>query len=44
MYNCEDNKHNIVNTNKILIEISRLTQELNADSSRNIWRAIFNSR
>lgn len=44
MYNCEDNKHNIVNTNKILIEINRLTQELNADSSRNIWRAIFNSR
>lgn len=44
MYNYEDNKHNIVNTNKILIEINRLTQELNADSSRNIWRAIFNSR
>lgn len=26
------------------LEINRLTQELNADSSRNIWRAIFNSR
>ena len=29
---------------KIELEINRLTQELNADSSRNIWRAIFNSR
>ena len=29
---------------KIELEINRLTQELNADSSRNIWSAIFNSR
>lgn len=29
---------------KIELEINRLTQELNADSSRDIWRAIFNSR
>ena len=28
---------------KIQLEINRLTQELNADSSRDIWRAIFNS-
>lgn len=28
----------------IELEINRLTQELNADSSRNIWSAIFNSR
>ena len=26
------------------LEINRLTQELNADSSRDIWSAIFNSR
>lgn len=29
---------------KIELEINRLTQELNADSSRDIWSAIFNSR
>lgn len=29
---------------KIQLEINRLTQELNADSSCDIWRAIFNSR
>ena len=29
---------------KIELEINRLTQELNADSSRDIWKAIFNSR
>lgn len=29
---------------KIELEINRLTQELNADSSCDIWRAIFNSR
>lgn len=29
---------------KIELEINRLTQELNADSSRYIWSAIFNSR
>lgn len=29
---------------KLELEINRLTQELNADSSRNIWSAIFNSR
>ena len=29
---------------KIELDINRLTQELNADSSRNIWSAIFNSR
>ena len=28
---------------KIQLEINRLTQELNTDSSRDIWRAIFNS-
>lgn len=29
---------------KIELEINRLTQELNADSSRDIWSTIFNSR
>lgn len=43
MYKCDDNKHNIVDTNKILIEINRLAQELNVSSSHYIWRAIFNN-
>lgn len=37
---CSDGSNKI----EIELEINRLTQELNADSSRDIWRAIFNSR
>lgn len=42
--NAFEYERNMANIEKrIQLEINRLTQELNADSSRDIWRAIFNS-
>lgn len=43
IYNRTNDTNDSIDTNKILIEINRLTQELNVDSSRDIWRSIINS-
>lgn len=43
MYHNSDNKNENVDTSMIQLEIKRLVQKLNTDSSRDIWHTIFNS-